>query len=227
MCRKKFARVVYALPPTSTAACPPEAAFDTVASSEAASLYEDDARTGCHSYSAGQASYDQQPPELPSRPGGSPRDTGDGGDHRCLACGVSFVSPPELMSHLRSHVKHSPEHKFTCQVCSEQFTRSIELARHRRTHTKEKLFNCDVCDKWFSSQRNLTRHKARHNPSDTQSCPVCHKVFSCMFTLKRHAKLHGGTRGSTSSDPMFKCHFCDQMFTAKTDLLSHFKVHRD
>ncbi|KAK6810999.1 hypothetical protein RU639_013167 [Aspergillus parasiticus] len=51
--------------------------------------------------------------------------------------------------------------RYTCSVCSRQFTRSSVLKRHIETH-KPKLYTCPRCKKEFQQHRNVIEHLGKH-----------------------------------------------------------------
>eukprot|EP00188_Purpureofilum_apyrenoidigerum_P001513 Plantae.Rhodophyta-Purpureofilum_apyrenoidigerum.ctg18404.p1 GENE.Plantae.Rhodophyta-Purpureofilum_apyrenoidigerum.ctg18404~~Plantae.Rhodophyta-Purpureofilum_apyrenoidigerum.ctg18404.p1 ORF type:complete len:421 (-),score=63.77 Plantae.Rhodophyta-Purpureofilum_apyrenoidigerum.ctg18404:99-1310(-) len=116
-------------------------------------------------------------------------------------------------------------------------------------HDRRKAMHCEICDWAFTSKRQLQAHKARthvkhRQESGTQkgrefdkgtmqglavlsvkpkprktyrggACELCGIEFARTFTLKRHMQsLHRGEKKS-------KCRQCDEVFTQRTQLLTH------
>ncbi len=53
------------------------------------------------------------------------------------------------------------EKPFACNLCERAFTRSDELARHKRSHTGEKNHMCPYCEQRFTRKDHLTKHIKR------------------------------------------------------------------
>ena len=61
------------------------------------------------------------------------------------------------------HRRHTGEKPHVCdeQGCTWRFSRSDELARHRRSHTGVKPHVCEICQRAFARSDHLSRHTGR------------------------------------------------------------------
>ena len=64
--------------------------------------------------------------------------------------------------------RHTGEKPYVCDEknCTWRFSRSDELARHRRSHTGVKPHICDICQKAFARSDHLSKHKQGHATKD-------------------------------------------------------------
>lgn len=119
---------------------------------------------------------------------------------------------PEAMSNVTKDMKI-----FKCNMCSQAFTRPIQLERHMNVHTKaKKEYECGVCFKVFPSKSTLDRHERIHTGEKPYQCRFCSKRFVQKEILKRHESIHLEIK-------TFKCDQdnCDKSFSQKKQLDKH------
>ena len=104
--------------------------------------------------------------------------------------------------------------KHKCQVCSETFTTTSNLNRHKRSHSGHDQHVCDICNKSFASSRTLSEHKRIHTGYRPFVCDVCGKAYTTSPALSYHKMIH------TSRKP-FVCDVCSKTFTSSTALKCH------
>jgi len=121
--------------------------------------------------------------------------------------------------------KTSKERLFICAVCSEKFSSSYSLKRHRNKHAGNRPFLCPapMCGKRFAETSTLRRHLRTHTGEKPYQCKFkgCGKSFAELTTIRRHVLTHTGekpyrcpvegcgkrfSRGSTLRKHMMKKH---------------------
>ena len=66
---------------------------------------------------------------------------------------------------------HAGIRLFNCDICNKSFTRSTNLAKHKRSHiVVPKNYRCMLCPKAFQSNDLLSRHMEIHMNRNTFSC---------------------------------------------------------
>ncbi|XP_055942003.1 RB-associated KRAB zinc finger protein-like [Argiope bruennichi] len=98
--------------------------------------------------------------------------------------------------------------KFSCRLCSKEFTLQHNLYRHYRTHTGDKPYKCDVCDKQFFRKSDRDRHYRIHTGEKPYVCDICEKKFNQISSRNTHYRTHTGDRH-------FVCDVCNEGFTHK------------
>ena len=96
------------------------------------------------------------------------------------------LDPHPVDASLQNRKRHK------CTVCDKQFSRFINLVRHRRVHSGEKPFECTVCGKRFTQKANLVQHSRVHSGEKPFECTVCGKRFTRKANLVRHSRVHSG-----------------------------------
>ncbi|KAL5284869.1 hypothetical protein ACFFRR_006904 [Megaselia abdita] len=119
---------------------------------------------------------------------------------------------PDAMSNINKELKI-----FKCNMCSQAFTRPVQLERHMNVHIKSKKeHECDICSKAFPSLSTLERHKRIHTGEKPYQCRFCSKRFVQKEIMKRHETIHMEVK-------TFKCdhEHCDKSFSQKKQLDKH------
>uniref|UniRef100_A0A1B0D5A3 C2H2-type domain-containing protein n=1 Tax=Phlebotomus papatasi TaxID=29031 RepID=A0A1B0D5A3_PHLPP len=105
--------------------------------------------------------------------------------HLCFRCGIVYRNKPDITNHLFwKHGTESvtckkclqkkwplvyhfciPPAQFSCEHCSQIFTRAVSLTVHRRVHTGDFKYPCEEegCDKKFISKKLLEKHVLKHS----------------------------------------------------------------
>ena len=80
----------------------------------------------------------------------------DRGEKRCSSKEGPMITGTRGKSHI-------------CKECSEEFTTSSRLRKHRKTHTGEKPHVCPDCDEAFSTKQHIKRPTQERNPMCVQT----------------------------------------------------------
>ena len=76
-----------------------------------------------------------------------------------------------------------------CPHCQKECASPYHLERHIRTHTKQRPFSCELCSQKFSRKEHLKRHvDTVHLDKRPHICPDCNETFGRSYHLKRHMK---------------------------------------
>ncbi|XP_049763994.1 gastrula zinc finger protein XlCGF9.1-like [Schistocerca cancellata] len=136
----------------------------------------------------------------------------------------------------------------TCPDCGKTFSRSDNLARHRRSHEgyNTRPYTCPRCGKRFVRAQHLDQHFLTHTGERPHVCSQagCGRRFSRIDHLRKHERIHTGDRPylcplaqcgkafgqnthlqrhmqSHSSERSFSCPVCNTHFTQLYTLLTH------
>lgn len=142
----------------------------------------------------------------------------------CNVCGKSFGDSSALNEHRKQHkpfgcptsdrrfflIHHLNKHlripaglrRYSCDLCSESFSRQTSLAEHKLTHVA-KQNRCSECGKKFATSLRLSRHlRYSHDGKDLYSCDVCDKSFDLSSSLAAHERTH------RAGEKLFGCSRC-------------------
>ena len=76
----------------------------------------------------------------------------------CFKCKKSFPSKKTLLQHVKRI--HLTVNK--CNLCTETFTTSKKLEKHRiKAHQTDQLIKCELCETAFKNKKSLSVHKAK------------------------------------------------------------------
>lgn len=82
--------------------------------------------------------------------------------------------------------------RFTCHVCSKNFSLQRLLNRHMKCHSDVKRYLCTFCGKGFNDTFDLKRHTRTHTGVRPYKCNLCEKSFTQRCSLESHClKVHG------------------------------------
>ena len=80
-------------------------------------------------------------------------------------------------------------HGFSCQECSQEFTKKIELNQHLKTHCLEKPHQCGHCDMKFSLREHLDMHLKEHDTGLSDCCSMCSEKNVLEIVIEKFRSL--------------------------------------
>jgi hypothetical protein len=158
-------------------------------------------------------------------------------------------NPPKIPT--ATAVKQEPTERdtFPCKSCSEVFSSTNKLDKHKKeSHTTVKI-KCRYCDNTFSSRKKLQIHFRVHTQAFPFHCKFCPRKFMLKAQLKNHlqrqhlldqekkfrcSRSHQRFLYQTGLDKhvlknkcllFFSCTFCTERFREKGALESHLLLH--
>ncbi|KAJ0056843.1 hypothetical protein NL108_000628 [Boleophthalmus pectinirostris] len=121
----------------------------------------------------------------------------------CKVCGLAFQSIKKITKHALCHLDNP---KSICGVCGQELESSEELKIHLETH--QRLHHCDTCGRYFLTFIAFQKHKVTCELSETGSAND---------RMWKKINFH------QKEKPSYKCEYCPQTFTFKTQLYAHKK----
>ena len=84
--------------------------------------------------------------------------------YACDVCNMGFARMDNLKSHKRTHMAERPHigKPYNCDVCHAGFAQLGGLETHMRSHTGERPYECVICTQTFTSSSHLAKHKRIH-----------------------------------------------------------------
>lgn len=99
----------------------------------------------------------------------------------CQNCSFCCSSRQTYLVHLRRHCSKKIEGKFSCDICNEQFNKSIFLLNHFHDKHEGTLgkWRCDFpdCGKVYICKTSMKMHLMMHSKEKIFQCPSCDKNF--------------------------------------------------
>ncbi|EDS35078.1 zinc finger protein [Culex quinquefasciatus] len=109
--------------------------------------------------------------------------------HICDICGSKFAKQSALKRHVK--LVHEGLRPFECQICGFKLFTSTQLKRHLLGHSKEKPYKCELCTQAFVKTDELANHVARkHRGGLPYPCDRCDESFRLMTELRHHYRVH-------------------------------------
>lgn len=162
---------------------------------------------------------------------------------KCKLCNATYKQRTDFLHHIETVHKLST---YSCSLCSCQLNSlnelidhlkfihkinnnlDIHINNHQRRPSFNTLFSCNICTKKFNSRFDLNQHVLHeHNQrektlsSSEFICSLCDLTFPTEFLLLEHNKhLH-----RSPIIPSFKCTYCHALFTSRTQLDRHSRIH--
>lgn len=121
--------------------------------------------------------------------------------------------------------------KYSCPLCTQQFSTRIELNEHRNIHLKVKIYSCAICRSMFSSAGALEIHMKDHGIEDPKERNA---NISCIEygSLDDDVRIEKDSMNvSAISDPgtqIHECGECGKVLSNYANLRRHAKIaHRN
>ena len=153
----------------------------------------------------------------------------------CSLCPCQLSSSNELIDHLKfihkitNHIDHrrpSFNTLFSCAFCSMKFNSRFDLTQHiLNEHNDERRQNGKKSGKLRRLIRILITGFILVTPSSSDViCSTCDLTFPSELLLLEHNK-HTHQSSSSFLSPAFKCTYCHALFTSRTQLDRHSRIH--
>lgn len=107
--------------------------------------------------------------------------------------------------------KDDDPNRFTCRVCSKNFSLQRLLNRHMKCHSDVKRYLCTFCGKGFNDTFDLKRHTRTHTGVRPYKCFLCEKSFTQRCSLESHGqKVHGVQHQYAYKERRAKMYVCEE-----------------
>ncbi|KAH0949310.1 hypothetical protein HN011_006156 [Eciton burchellii] len=107
--------------------------------------------------------------------------------------------------------KEDDPNRFTCRVCSKNFSLQRLLNRHMKCHSDVKRYLCTFCGKGFNDTFDLKRHTRTHTGVRPYKCFLCEKSFTQRCSLESHGqKVHGVQHQYAYKERRAKMYVCEE-----------------
>lgn len=148
----------------------------------------------------------------------------------CSECGKHFSAQKGLAAHQLSAHNTDPhlQQRHKCTVCGKFYRDKQGLKEHLVTHMSEKPFACDKCDKAYNRYSRLKQHQLSHLYTETMECfecVDCGLVYPDMDKAVEHSNSEDHDVQSTILSKVFRCEFCDTVFSCSDGLNQHRPSH--
>ncbi|XP_072756014.1 uncharacterized protein [Anoplolepis gracilipes] len=101
--------------------------------------------------------------------------------------------------------------RFSCRVCSKNFSLQRLLNRHMKCHSDVKRYLCTFCGKGFNDTFDLKRHTRTHTGVRPYKCFLCEKSFTQRCSLESHGqKVHGVQHQYAYKERRAKMYVCEE-----------------
>ncbi|XP_075973597.1 uncharacterized protein LOC142974911 [Anticarsia gemmatalis] len=139
--------------------------------------------------------------------------------YACAQCDYKAVECSKLRRHNRVHTGERP---YQCPHCTYSSPDNFKLKRHLRTHTGEKPYKCEQCKRCFTQSNSLKTHRYTHNVSERPvfPCELCPMTYGRKWDLRRHIQTQHTT------NMLYRCTTCGNIFKDKYSLRVHSKTHK-
>ena len=99
----------------------------------------------------------------------------------CTICGKTFSQPEAYHAHQCSQHSKLQQNMFACHICSKVQPNLCDLVIHlREVHDKKTAVTCDICSNLFETSSDLATHKTLYHPisQDAPDYSGCSMVLS-------------------------------------------------
>lgn len=104
-------------------------------------------------------------------------------DYKCRTC--DFRTSVEKLA--RNHRESHRLKKLVCQVCGQEFHKTINLRYHMASHSDQRPYSCETCGSAFKTTKALGAHKKTHKAYDYE-CPVCGRSYLTNQLMRSHVE---------------------------------------
>jgi KRAB domain-containing zinc finger protein len=109
------------------------------------------------------------------------------------------------LTFLLACANESPQHRWSCHLCGQEFSRKSILQDHLNVHDDKKPHICHICDTAFARRSDWKRHQSKHTHQRKRICEKCQKSFTRTDSYKKHVRhYHEENVFSKSAAPEVK-----------------------
>lgn len=118
----------------------------------------------------------------------------------------------------------SRSQKFSCPLCSQEFSTKAELNEHRTLHLKVKIYSCAICRSMFSSAGALEIHMKDHgidDPNERNANVSCVEYGSLDEDVRIEKDSMNASAVSDPGNEIYKCGECGKVLSNYANLRRH------
>ena len=141
----------------------------------------------------------------------------------CLYCSRTFTERASMVNHKKLHLGRGACN-YVCDICGKKFPQRFALYRHSHIHDKKSKYYKLTNSAKIDTRKNNEDVAPFNKTSSDNKEPVGPCIKSCnriknSLQLKKHSARRKGNKSE------FKCRFCDLLVSSQDELVGHIKSH--